>query len=139
MSTTQIQPYLFLGGRGDEAIEFYRTALKAEVQMLMRYKESPEPPQMPLPPGWEEKIMHASLRIGAATVFLSDGCGANESGYKGFGLSLSVPDVAEADRAFAALSDGGEVGMPLSRTFFSPRFGMVTDRFGICWMVIVMA
>jgi PhnB protein len=139
MSTTQIQPYLFLGGRGDEAIEFYGKALNAEVGMLMRYKESPEPGGMPLPPGWEDKIMHAALRIGSTNVFLSDGCGPNESGYKGFSLSLSVPDAAEADRTFAALSEGGEISMPIGKTFFSPRFGMVIDRFGICWMVIVPA
>jgi PhnB protein len=138
-TTTKIQPYLFLGGRGDEAIAFYKTALNAETDMLMRYSESPEPPQMPMPPGWDKKIMHASLRIGSTGIFLSDGCGENESGYKGFSLSLSVPNEAEAKRAFAALSEGGEVGMPLAKTFFSPCFGMVTDKFGICWMVIVMA
>ena len=78
-TTTQIQPYLFLGGRGDEAIAFYKSALNAEVQMLMRYSESPEPPQMPMPAGWDKKIMHASLRIGSTGFFLSDGCGENES------------------------------------------------------------
>lgn len=139
MSTALVQPYLFLGGRGDEAIAFYGSALKAEVEMLMHYKESPEPSPMPLPPGWENKIMHAALRIGGSTVMLSDGCGPNESGYKGFSLSYSAPDEAEAKRAFAALSNGGEVDMPLTKTFYSPCFGMVTDRFGICWMVIVMA
>ena len=137
MSTPIIQPYLFLGGRGDEAIEFYKKALKAETQMVMRYKESPNRRKMPLPPGWENKIMHASLRVGGGSIMLSDGCGENESGYKGFSLSYTAPDVAEAERAFAALGEGGEVQMPLSKTFFSPSFGMVKDRFGICWMVFV--
>jgi PhnB protein len=137
-TTTVVQPYLFLGGRGDEAIAFYKTALNAQADMVMRYNESPEPPQMPMPPGWEKKIMHASLRIGSTGIFLSDGCGENESGYKGFSLSINLPSEAEAKRVYAALSEGGEAEMPLTKTFFSPCFGMVKDKFGICWMVIVM-
>jgi PhnB protein len=137
MSKTLIQPYLFFAGRGDEAIEFYRSALKAEVEMLMRYKDSPEPSPMPLPPGWENKIMHAHLRIGGADVLLSDGCGTDHPGFHGISLTFNTSDEAEARRAFATLSEGGEVGMPLAKTFFSPCFGMVNDRFGICWMVIV--
>lgn len=136
-TTTQIQPYLFLGGRGDEAIAFYKSALNAEVQMLMRYSDSPEPPQMPMPPGWDKKIMHASLTIGSTGFLLSDGCGENESGYKGFSLSITVPNDAEAKRVYAALSEGGEAEMPLSKTFFSSSFGMLKDKFGICWMVYV--
>jgi PhnB protein len=137
MSDTKIQPYLFLAGRGDEAIEFYKKALKAEVEMLMRYKESPEPSPMPLPPGWSEKIMHANLRIGGATILLSDGCGTDHPGFHGISLTFNTPDEAEARRAYAALSEGGETSMPLTKTFFSPCFGMLTDRFGVCWMVIV--
>jgi PhnB protein len=138
MPKTQIQPYLFFAGRGDEAIEFYRTALHAEVEMRMLYKDNPDKENgMPIPPGWENKIMHAHIRIGSADVFLSDGCGPDHKGFQGFSLSLAAPDEAEAKRAFAALSAGGEVSLPITKTFFSPCFGMVTDRFGVGWMVIV--
>lgn len=106
--------------------------------MLMRYKESPEPPKPGMvPPGWENKVMHSSLRIGETIVMASDGCG-EKSNFDGFSLSLSVPNEAEADCAFAALSAGGQVRMPLAKTFWSPRFGMLQDRFGIGWMISVM-
>ena len=133
-----VQPYLFFDGRAEEAINFYKKAIGAEVQMLMRFKESPEPPPPGMvPPGSENKIMHASLKIGDTQVMASDGhCQAKPS-FEGFSLSLAVPDEAAADRAFNALADGGQVRMPLGKTFFSPRFGMVADRFGVGWMVIV--
>ena len=137
----QIQPYLFFDGRCEEAITFYQKTLGAEVQMLMRFKESPEPPQ---PggcgaPGQDDKIMHASIRIGDTTVMCSDGMCAGKPTFAGFSLSISVKTEAEADRIFNALADGGQVQMPLAKTFFSPRFGMVADRFGVGWMVIVDA
>jgi len=136
----QVQPYLFFNGRCEEAIEFYRSALRAEVTMLMRYKESPEPPPPGmLPPGSENKIMHASMRIGEAMVMASDGECSGKSSFQGFSLSLTVPDEKEADRVFAAITDGGQVRMPLAKTFFSPRFGMAVDRFGVSWMVLVAA
>ncbi len=142
MSTTQnhrvIQPYLFFNGRCEEAVDFYRQALGAEVEMTMRHKESPEPPPPGmLPPGFENKIMHTSFRVGDTTVMASDGCSADKASFEGFSLALSVPNEAEADRVFAALSKGGQVRMPLAKTFWSPRFGMVEDRFGIGWMVSV--
>jgi PhnB protein len=134
-----IQPYLFFNGRCEQAVEFYRKALGAEVGMTMRFKESPEPPQPGMvPPGFENKIMHTSFRIGETTVMASDGCTTEKANFQGFSLSLSVPSEAEADRAFAALADGGQVRMPLTKTFWSPRFGMVEDRFGIGWMISVM-
>jgi PhnB protein len=137
MTQTQVQPYLFFGGRCEEALEFYRKAIGAQVDMVMKFKESPEPtPPGMLQPGFENKVMHASFRVGASTLMASDGCG-EASKFDGFSLSLSVPTEAEANRAFAALSAGGEVKMPLTKTFWSPRFGMLTDRFGIGWMVIV--
>ena len=113
-----IQPYLFFEGRCEEAIEFYRRALGAEVKMLMRYAESPEPvPPGMVPPGSENKVMHACLSIGGAEVMASDGMCRGAASFQGFSLSLSVANEAEADRAFAALADGGEVRMKLAKTF----------------------
>ena len=134
----QIQPYLFFDGRCDEAAEFYRSALGAEVTMRMRFKDSPEPPQPgTCPPGSGDKVMHMSLRIGDTTVLASDGRCLGQPSFQGFSLSLTVPNVADAERRFAALADGGKVQMPLTKTFFSPRFGMVADQFGVSWMVYV--
>jgi len=131
-----IQPYLFFNGNCEQAVEFYRKALGAEVEMMMRFKDSPEPPPPGvLAPGYEDKIMHTSFRVGQTTVMASDGCGTEKNGFHGFSLSLAVPTEAEADRYFNALSDGGKVQMPLGRTFWSPRFGMLVDRFGIGWMI----
>jgi PhnB protein len=134
-----IEPYLFFEGRCEEALEFYKKALKAEVAMLMRYKESPEPPPPGmLPPGSENKIMHASLRIGDATVMASDGSCSGKPSFQGVTLSVSLRREEEADAIFNALAQGGKVQMPLGKTFWSPRFGMVTDRFGVPWMINVL-
>ena len=127
----QVQPYLFFDNRCQEAVEFYQTALGAEVTMLMHYKDAPEPP----PPGMENKVMHASFRIGDSVVMASDDCASKQTGFTGFSLSLAVADEAEAARVFAALAIGGEIRMPLAKTFWSPRFGMVADRFGVLWMI----
>ena len=131
----QVQPYVFFDGRCDEAVEFYRRALGAEVTMLMRFKDSPDPTMVPA--GAENKVMHASLRIGESTVLASDGRCEGRPSFQGFALSLTVPNEGEADRLFASLGHGGEVQMPLTKTFFSPRFGMVADRFGVSWMIYV--
>lgn len=137
MVGTSVQSYLFFGGRCEEALEFYRTAIGAQICMKMFYKDSPEPlPPGVLPPGFEGKVMHASFTVGGTTLMASDGCEV-DSAFKGFSLSLAVPNEAEANRAFAALADGGQVTMPLSKTFWSPCFGMLKDRFGIGWMVSV--
>ena len=134
----QVQPYLFFDGRCDEAIEFYRKALDAEVTTLMRYSESPEPlPPGMVPPGSENKVMHAEFRIGETVVMASDGNCTGKPNFQGFSLSISVPDDARAEQLFATLADGGQVQMPMATTFFSSRFGMVADRFGMNWMVIV--
>ena len=134
----QVQPYLNFDGRCEEAVEFYRRALGAEVTGLIRFKDSPEPhaPGM-VPPGAENKVMHASFRIGDTTVMASDCHSGGRPSFQGFSLSLTAADVAEAERRFASLADGGQVQMPLTKTFFSPRFGMVADRFGVSWMVYV--
>ncbi|MBX9894493.1 MAG: VOC family protein [Nitrosomonas sp.] len=138
MNNPVIQPYLMFGGRCEEALEFYRTALGAQIDMLMRFQESPDPPPPGmLPPGFESKIMHASFRIAGNVLMASDGCEVG-SQFKGFSLSISVATEAEAERYFAALSGGGQVQMPLAKTFWSPKFGMLTDRFGISWMVNVV-
>ena len=143
MSTTKnnriVQPYLFFNGSCEQAVEFYRKSIGAEVEMMMRYKESPEPPPPGMvPPGFENKIMHTSFRVGETTLMASDGCSAEKANFQGFSLSLAVANEAEADRVFGALADGGQVRMPLTKTFWSPRFGMVEDRFGVGWMISVM-
>ena len=135
----QVQQYLFFDGRCEEAIEFYQSTLGAKVDMLMRFKDSPDPvPSGMCPPGSENKVMHAALRIGATTVMASDGQAQGKPEFKGFSLSVDAANEAEADKLFAALGKGGQVQMPLGKTFFSPRFGMVADRFGVSWMVIVL-
>jgi PhnB protein len=136
----QIEPYLFFDGRCEEAIEFYRRVAGAQVEMMMRYGQSPEKtdPSM-LPPGSENKIMHASLRIGNSRVLASDGHCANQAKFQGFALALTVADESAAEKSFAALSEGGKVQMPLTKTFFSPKFGMLLDRFGMSWMIMVSA
>ena len=139
MSQTIIEPYLFFGGRCEEALEFYRKALDARIEMMMRFRESPGPmPPGSIPSGFENKIMHASVRIGGTRVMVSDGNGVGAR-FGGFSLSFTAGSEAEAKRAFAELADGGTVGMPLAKTFWSPCFGMVTDRFGVSWMVTVAA
>ena len=136
-TAVRIEPYLFFDGRCDEAIEFYRNTLGAEVTMLMRFKDSPEPPQPGMmPPGSENKVMHASLRIGDAMVMASDGMCLGKPSFQGVSLSLTVKTDEEAERLFAALGVGGQVQMPMTKTFFSSRFGMVADRFGVSWMVM---
>jgi PhnB protein len=134
----KVEAYLFFNGRCEEAVEFYKQALGAEVTMIMRFKDSPEPhPPGMVPPGWEEKIMHASLRVGETIVMASDGCADGQPSFQGFSLSLAMANEAEVNRAFTALADGGQVRMPLNKTFWSPCFGMVADRFGVGWMVSV--
>jgi PhnB protein len=136
----QVQPYLFFNGRCEEAVEFYRGAVGAKVEMLMRHKDSPEP-HAPgtLPPGSENKVMHASFRIGDTTVMASDGRPGEQGQprFEDFSLSIVVPTDAEAKQIFSALSAGGIVHQSLIKTFFSSQFGMVADRFGVSWMVMV--
>jgi PhnB protein len=132
----EVQAYLFFDGRCEEAIEFYRRTLGAEVTVLMRFKDSPDPEHCAAP-GSEDKVMHANLRIGETQLMASDGRCTGQPSFQGFALSISPADVAEAERLFNALADGGQVQMPLAETFWSPRFGMVADRFGVSWMINV--
>jgi len=130
----QVQPYLFFDGICEQALTFYREKLGAEVTALMRFKESPDPASCA--PGSAEKIMHSSFRIGETEVMASDGMCGGKPNFQGFSLALHAADEREARRLFAALGDGGEVRMPLGKTFFSPAFGMLADRFGVSWMVV---
>lgn len=133
-----VQPYLHFEGRCEEAIEFYKSKLGAEVVMMLRFKDNPEPPPAGTqPPGIENKIMHANLTIGGSTVLLSDGRMQGSPAFQGFSLSFTVKTVAESEKLFASLSDGGQIKLPLTKTFFSPSFGMVADRFGVSWLVYV--
>ena len=132
----QVQAYLSFGGRCEEALAFYKQAIGAEVTMMMRWKESPDP-AMKAQPGREEKIMHAAFKVGETTLMADDGMGPEKAEFKGFTLSINVPDDAEAKRVFAALGDGGSVQMPLMKTFWTSSWGMLTDKFGVPWMVNV--
>ena len=139
MSTANVfvQPYLFFGGRCEEAIEFYRKAVGAEVRMMMRFKEAPEK-QSEMPDCFQDKVMHASLQIGETVVMASDGSCEGPQTFEGFSLSITVPDEAEAERIFNALSEDGLVTMALEKTFWAPKFGMLQDKFGVGWMISVM-
>jgi PhnB protein len=139
MKNHLIEPYLFFNGRCDEALAFYQEALGAQVEMLMRFNESPVPQQPGMvPPGFEKKVMHASIKIGDSRIMVSDG-NSDQPAFSGFSLSLSVADEDAARKAFAGLSAGGNVHMPIGKTFWSPCFGMVQDKFGVGWMVSMPA
>lgn len=134
----QVQVYLFFGGRCEEAVAFYKKALGAKPGRLVRYQDSPEPPPPGMvPPGFEGKVMYTDFQLGDTQVMASDDCIGKHKSFQGFDLSLSVADEAQARQAFAALADGGKVHMPIAKTFFSPCFGMVEDRFGVGWMISV--
>jgi PhnB protein len=134
---TIVQSYLCFDGKCEEAIEFYRRAVGAQLNFQMRYKDSPEPPPPGCGPVDTNKIMHAQFQIGDTVIMASDGRGTGQPKFEGFSLSLSLPSVAAVDRAFNALAEGGQIQMPLAKTFFSERFGMLVDRFGVMWMVLV--
>lgn len=137
MQKAQVQPYVFFPGNCAEAVEFYKSAIGATVDMVMRYREAPEkPPEGMIPPNWDDKVMHASFHIGDSLIMASDGHG-DEVGFRGFMLSIAVETEAEADRYFNALAPGGTVLMPLAKTFWSERFGMLKDKFGMGWMISV--
>jgi PhnB protein len=131
----QVQPYLFFDGRCDEALNFYKKAIGADVKMLMRFKDSPD--KSMLSPGSEDKVMHAQFQIGETTILTSDGRNKGQPKFDGFALTIAAKDEADADKMFGALAEGGQVTMPLAKTFFSPRFGMLADKFGVNWMILV--
>jgi PhnB protein len=131
----RVEPYLMFAGRCEEALAFYQRAIDAQPVMVMRFKDSPEPPAMPLPAGWDDKIMHSGFKIGDTLVMASDGMSAEPQSFKGVTLSITADSEAQARRFFDALAEGGSVFMPLGKTFWSPCFGMCSDRFGVQWMV----
>lgn len=136
----RVEPYLFLDGACEEALTFYRDVLGAEIVVMMRFSERPESEDaMPIPPGSENKIMHAEFRIGDSLIMASDGECGGKAKIEGVSLSIAVKTADEAERIFAVLSAGGTIQMPIMETFFSPRFGMAADRFGVSWMVIADA
>ena len=130
-----VQPYLFFNGRCEEALEFYGNAIGAKVEMLSRFKDAPQSAMAQ--PGMENKVMHASFRIGETVLMASDGRCDGLPRFEGFSLSIDVPDEKTAESVFKALADGGKVTMPLEKTFWAPKFGMLEDRFGVGWMVSV--
>ena len=134
----QVQPYLFFDGNCEEAVNFYKKVLDAEVTAFMRYREMPEQPQGDCPSVDGEKVMHATLKIGDTNVMFSDGPNQKPMNFHGFSLSIALRSSEEADRYFAALAEGGQVHMPLTKTFWSPRFGMLADKFGVGWMINVL-
>ena len=132
-----VQPYLFFDGKCEEAIEFYKSAIGAEVEMLMRFSENPDKPDPShMPPNSENKVMHAAFKVGGTQILASDGHCAGKPSFQGFGLTLGAKSDAEAEKLFGAVGKGGQVLQPLTKTFFASKFGMVTDRFGVMWMVI---
>jgi PhnB protein len=137
MKNSIVQAYLNFDGKCDDALAFYKRALGAELQMLMRFKDSPEPPPPGCPPPSPEKVMHAQFRVGDTVLMASDGRGSGKPSFQGVSLALTVPTEEEADKAFNALAEGGQVQMPLAKTFFSARFGLVADKFGLSWMILV--
>jgi PhnB protein len=137
MKNSMVQPYVFFDGKCEEALEFYKKALGAEINMMMRFKESPEASPPGCAPTDTNKIMHAQFRIGETVIMASDGRATGNPKFEGFALSITVKTEADADKAFNALSQGGKVEMPLGKTFFSARFGMVVDKFGVFWMILV--
>jgi PhnB protein len=131
----QVQPYLFFDGRCEEAIEFYKKTIGAQIEMLMRWKDNPD--KSVCTPANENKVMHATVKVGDATLLASDGRCENKPDFKGFALTISAKTEAEADKIFDGLANGGQVQMPMTKTFFSPKFGMCADKFGVGWMVLV--
>ena len=132
----KVQAYIPYRGRCEEALEFYKKSVGAEVTALMRWKDSPDTAMKP-PPGYEEKIMHADFRIGETHLMADDGMGEAKAEFKGMTLLVEVADDAEAKRVFAALGEGGSVTMALMKTFWTTSFGTLTDKFGVPWMVNV--
>jgi PhnB protein len=131
-----VQPYLSFEGRAQEAIDFYKSAIGAKVDMIMHFKDAPPDVQAQMSPESKDKIMHSAFHVGDTQIMATDGNCSGKTGFSGISLTLNASDNAEAEKLFAALGNGGQVTMPMSETFFADRFGMVADKFGVQWMVI---
>jgi PhnB protein len=131
----RVEPYLNFDGRCDEALEFYKKAIGAKVGMVMRWKDSPDKSMCTTENA--DKIMHSQFAIGDTTVMASDGRNTGKPNFNGIALTITANSETEADTLFNGLADGGQVQMPLGKTFFSPRFGMLADKFGVGWMILV--
>lgn len=129
----QVNPYLLYNGNCEEAFNYYVRALGGKVDMMARYQGSPAADHVP--PEWASKVMHAQLSIDGEVLMAADAPPGAAKPPAGFAVSLQVEDPAKADRVFAALADGGEITMPIDKTFWARRFGMCVDRFGIPWMI----
>jgi PhnB protein len=129
----QLNPYLTFNGQCEAAFKFYENALNGKIEMIMSHKDSPAAAQTP--PAMRDKIMHARMNIGGMVLMGSDAPPNGFEGIKGFSVSLSVDTPSEAERIFKTLSDKGSVRMPLEKTFWAVRFGMLVDQFGVPWMI----
>jgi len=133
-----VQTTLNFYGRTEEAVAFYGRAVDAETLFLLRFRDRPDYAQSR--PGLEDKIFHATLRLGATLVMASD-CGCehspSEAAFAGFSLALRVETPEKAERFFNALSEGGQVQIPMRETFFATRYGIVVDRFGLSWKIMI--
>lgn len=129
-----VNAYLIFEGKCEQALEFYKSKLGAEVTTLMRFKDAPD--QSQVKPESRDKVMHAEFTVGETKILASDGYCKGAPKFDGFSLTIQCGNDAEAERLFKAIGDGGKVTMPLEKTFFASRFGMATDKFGVGWMVI---
>ena len=130
----QVNSYLFFDGKCEEALEFYKSKLGAKVTALMRFKEAPD--QTNMSPESKDKVMHSEFMVGETKILASDGYCKGAPKFDGFSLTIQCANDAEAEKLYKAVGEGGQVTMPLDKTFFASSFGMVTDKFGVGWMVI---
>lgn len=129
----QINPYLVFNGQCEAAFKFYEKLLGGKITGIMTHANSPMANQVP--PEWRDKVMHAHMTVGNSVLMGSDAPPQHFQKPQGFSVSIGVKTVEEGERIFKALSENGAVQMPFQKTFWSPGFGMLTDRFGIPWMV----
>ena len=131
-----VQPYLSFEGRAQEALDFYKSAVGATVDVIMHFKDAPPEVQAQMSPDSREKIMHAAFRLGDTQLFASDGRCTGKASFSGVSLTINAASNEEAEKLFGALGKGGQVTMPMSETFFAYRFGILADKFGVNWMIL---
>ena len=130
-----VLPYLFFNGRCEEALAFYSKTIGAKAEGMMRFSQNPD--QSTTTPANKDKVMHAQFKLGDSMIFVSDGMATGKTNFDGFSLAIAADSEADAKQMFGALGEGGAVTVPLSETFFAKSFGMLKDRFGVSWMLIV--